>query len=73
MREEVAEGWRRPHNEEVQNLYALPNITVTKSRRMGWTGHIARMGDMHTRFWSENLKGTNNLEELGEDGRIILQ
>jgi hypothetical protein len=25
-REEVARGWRRLHNEELQNLYASPNI-----------------------------------------------
>jgi hypothetical protein len=29
--EEVAGDWRRPHNEELHNLYASPN---TKSRRM---------------------------------------
>jgi hypothetical protein len=27
---------------------------------------------MYTRFWSENLKGRDNLEDLGEDGRIIM-
>jgi hypothetical protein len=32
-REEVAGGWRRLHNEELHNLYALPNtIRVIKSR-----------------------------------------
>jgi hypothetical protein len=30
-REEVVEGWRRLHNEELPNLYASPNvITVIK-------------------------------------------
>jgi hypothetical protein len=34
-REEVAEGWRRLHNEELHNLYALPHIVrVIKSRRI---------------------------------------
>jgi hypothetical protein len=33
-REEVAEGWRRPHNEELHNLYASPSITrVITSRK----------------------------------------
>jgi hypothetical protein len=33
-REEVAGGWRRPHN-ELHNLYVSPDIiTVIKSRRM---------------------------------------
>jgi hypothetical protein len=33
-REEVAGGWRRLHNEELYNLYTLPNIArVIKSRK----------------------------------------
>jgi hypothetical protein len=33
--EEVAGGWRRMHNEELHNLYALPNTTgMIKSRSM---------------------------------------
>ena len=32
------------HNEELSDLYSLPNILrVVKSRRMRWTGHVARM------------------------------
>jgi hypothetical protein len=32
-REEVAGGWRRLHNEELHNLYVLPDIIrVIKSR-----------------------------------------
>jgi len=27
---------------------------------------------MHTKFWLENLKGRNHPEELGIDGKIIL-
>jgi hypothetical protein len=47
-REEVAGGWKRLHNEEPHNLYALPNITsVIKSRRMAWTEHVARMGEVN--------------------------
>jgi hypothetical protein len=34
------------HNEEVNDLYSLPNIVrVVKSRRMRWAGHVARMGE----------------------------
>jgi hypothetical protein len=32
-REEVAGGWKSPHNEELRNLYALPDIVrMIKSR-----------------------------------------
>jgi hypothetical protein len=38
--------WRKLHNEELNDLYSLPNIVrVVKSRRMGWAGHVARMGE----------------------------
>jgi hypothetical protein len=44
--EEVAGGWRRLHN-EIHNLYASPYVTgVTKSRRVRWAGHAARVGEM---------------------------
>ena len=36
--------WRRLHNEEIHSLYHSPNIVrVIKSRRLGWTGHLARV------------------------------
>jgi hypothetical protein len=28
---------------------------------------------MHTGFWSENLKGTDHIEDLGIDGKMILE
>ena len=37
--------WIKLHNEELNDLY-LPNIVwMVKSRRMRWTGHVARMGE----------------------------
>ena len=38
--------WRKPHNEELNDLYSSPIIIRTnKSRRMRWAGHVARMGE----------------------------
>ena len=37
--------WRKLHNEELSDLYSLPNIVrVVKSRKMRFPGHVARMG-----------------------------
>jgi hypothetical protein len=36
-RDEVTGGWRKPHNEELCNLYSSPSIIrMIKSRRMRW-------------------------------------
>jgi len=44
-RDEVTGEWRKLHNEELNDLYSLPNIVrVVKSRRIGWAGHVALMG-----------------------------
>ena len=43
-RDEVMGEWRKLRNEELSDLYSLPNIVV-KSRRMRWAGHVARMGE----------------------------
>jgi hypothetical protein len=45
-RDEVTGEWRRLHNEELNNLYSSPYIIrVIKSRRMGWVGHVAHIGE----------------------------
>jgi len=44
-RDEVTGEWRELYNEELCDLYALPNIVrVVKLRRMRWAGHVACMG-----------------------------
>jgi hypothetical protein len=43
-RREEDGSWRKLHNDEFHNRYSSPNIfRVIKSRRMRWTGHVARM------------------------------
>jgi hypothetical protein len=45
-RDEATGEWRRLHNEELNDRYSSTNIIrVIKSRRMRWTGHVARVGE----------------------------
>jgi len=45
-RDEVTGELRKLHNEELRDLYSLPNIVrVVKSRKMSWAGHVGRMGE----------------------------
>jgi hypothetical protein len=73
-REEVAGGWRRLHNGKLHNFYTSSIIRVIKSRRARKVEKVACMVEMrNTKFWSENLKGRDHLEDLGVNGRIILE
>jgi hypothetical protein len=75
-REELAGSRRSLHNEELHILYTLPSIIrVLKSRRMRWEGRVTctREMIMYMKFWSENLKGRDHSEDVGVDGRIILE
>jgi hypothetical protein len=58
-RDEVTGGWRKLHNEELRNMYCSPSIIrMIKSRKIRWTGNVARMGrrGMHVRYWWESQK-----------------
>ena len=45
-RDEVIGEWIKLHNEELSDLYPLPNIVrVVKPRRMRMAGHVARIGE----------------------------
>jgi len=45
-RDEVTGELRKLHNDKLNDLYSSPNtIWVIKLKRMGWMGHVARMGE----------------------------
>jgi hypothetical protein len=60
-------SWRKLHNDELHSLYSSPNIfRVIKSRRMGWAGHVTRMGrgEVFTGFWLGVPQGRNTVMKL---------
>jgi hypothetical protein len=61
--------WGTLHN-ELPNLYVSPNII-----RVVRVGHVAGMGEVTNAYkiLVEDLKGGNHLENLGVEGRIILE
>jgi hypothetical protein len=43
--------WRKLHNEELHILYSSSSIiTMIKSRRTRWEGHVARMGEKRNTY-----------------------
>jgi hypothetical protein len=44
-RDEVKGEWRKLHNEGLNDLYLSPNIVRVIKSRIGWTGHLALMGE----------------------------
>jgi hypothetical protein len=45
--DEVREGWRKLHNEELHSLQSSSNIVrMIKSRMMRLAGHVVSMGKM---------------------------
>ena len=43
-KDEITGEWRKPHSAELYALYSSPNIIRNlKSRRLRWSGHVARM------------------------------
>jgi hypothetical protein len=76
--DEVTGGWTKLHNEDLHNLHSSPSIIrMIKSRRMRWTGNVARifvlgkpegktpLGSPRCR-WVDNIK--MDLREIGWDG-----
>ena len=53
---EVREGSRKLHNEELSDLNCSPNIfRMIKSRILKWAKHVARMGDRKGLYRIVNL------------------
>ena len=68
--------WRRLHNEELHSFYRSPNIVrVIKSRRLRWTGHVARMEEGRRAFkiLTDIPTGKRPLGRHGVDGRTLLE
>jgi len=75
-RDEVTGEWRKLLNEDLSDLYSLPNIVrVVKSRRMGWASmwHAWSRGEGCTGFRWENLRERDHWGDPDADGRIILR
>ncbi|KAJ4443931.1 hypothetical protein ANN_05720 [Periplaneta americana] len=50
-RDEVTGEWRKLHDTELHALYSSPDIIRNiKSRRLRWTGHVARMSEFRNAF-----------------------
>jgi hypothetical protein len=72
-RDEVTGDWRKLHNEDLHFLYSSPIIIrQIKSRRMRWTGHMARMREERNVY--KVLMGKpeerHHLEDQGVDVRM---
>jgi hypothetical protein len=75
-RDEVTGEWRKLHNDELNDLYSLPNIVrVAKPRRMRWAVHVARRRrrEVCTACWWCNLRVRGLWGDPVVDGRIILR
>jgi hypothetical protein len=68
-RDKVTGGWRKLHNEELRDLCSSPSvIRMIKSKRIGWAGYVARMGEKRNVY--RLLAGRSEGERpLGRPGR----
>ena len=70
--------WRKLYNEELHILYRSSNTCIVraiKARRLGWTGHVARMEEGRNSFKILTGKPTGN-RPLGRsrcNGRTMLE
>jgi hypothetical protein len=68
LREEVAGGCRRLHNEELHDLYASPNVIRVIRSKIKWVGHVARMGEMRNAY-NISVRKPERKEPHGRAGR----
>jgi hypothetical protein len=63
-RDEVTDEWRKLHNKELHDFYSSPSIIrITKSRRMRWAGHMARMeekGNAKKVYWWKSQRESDH-------------
>jgi hypothetical protein len=73
-RNEVTAEWRKLHNKELHDLYSSPSIIrITKSRRMRWAGHVARMEEKRNAYrLSVGKPERDHYENQGVGGWITL-
>jgi hypothetical protein len=71
----VTGGWRKLHDEELQNLYSSPSIIrIIKWRRMRWAGHVARIAEGNAyRSLEGKLKGKKSVGKPRRRGWITLR
>jgi hypothetical protein len=79
-RPSIAEGCRKLHKEKFHGVSLSPNVTsMIQSRRMRWTGHIARVGEQRNeqRMLVERREGPEEqhlllLQESNRDSLVTV-
>ena len=61
-RVEVTREWGKLHNEELNDLYSSPNIVP--GIKIGWAGHVARMGERRGEVLVGKAEGERPLGRL---------
>jgi hypothetical protein len=74
-RDAVTMEWIKLHNEELNDLYSLPNIFQVIKLKIKWDGHVAGMGEnqLYTGFWWGGLREGVPFGRPNIDGMIILR